>query len=208
MLVSHICNLPKYTGTPRMSDYNQRQFAYLALGGNLQSSAGAPAETLRAALAALERGGLTVCAISPFYRTPCFPAGAGPDFVNACARVETNLSAADLLALLHEIEAQFGRERHARWAGRTLDLDLLGLGDQIFPDVTTVNDWITMPAAEQQSRSPQGLLLPHPRIQDRGFVLIPLRDVAPDWVHPISGKTVAQMCDELPESELAGIKPL
>ncbi|WP_417242413.1 2-amino-4-hydroxy-6-hydroxymethyldihydropteridine diphosphokinase [Celeribacter sp.] len=192
-----------------MPDQDQRQFAYLALGGNLASPVGRPAQTLRAALAELGAvAGLSLRAVSPLYLTPCFPAGAGPDFVNACAVVETGQGAADLLALLHRIEARFGRVRQTRWAGRTLDIDLLALGATVYPDARTVSGWITMPADEQRNRTPRGLLLPHPRIQDRGFVLIPLRDVAPDWVHPLSGKTVAQMCDDLSESERAAIKPL
>ncbi len=89
-----------------------------------------------------------------------------------------------------------------------MDIDLLAVGDQILPDRTTHTEWRKLELKDQISRPPDQLILPHPRLQDRSFVLIPLADVAPDWVHPILGKTAAQMLADLPESDLGGIHPL
>jgi 2-amino-4-hydroxy-6-hydroxymethyldihydropteridine diphosphokinase len=105
-----------------------KQMFLIALGGNLPTDAGPPEATVTAALAALGREGATVDAVSRLFRTPCFPPGAGPDYVNAAARVTADLTARELLELLHRIEARFGRERVQRWGMRTLDLDLLAAG--------------------------------------------------------------------------------
>jgi 2-amino-4-hydroxy-6-hydroxymethyldihydropteridine diphosphokinase len=170
----------------------------IALGGNLPSTMGGPADTLRAALSALGQAGAGVLAVSRFYQTPCFPAGAGPDYVNAAARIACDASAAQMLALLHDVEAQFGRERVQRWGRRTLDLDLIAAGDQVLPDRQVHAEWRDLPSDQQTLRAPDRLILPHPRVQDRAFVLIPLADVAPDWCHPVLGLTVRQMVDALP----------
>ncbi len=180
----------------------------VALGGNQPSVAGAPLETLQAALAGMAGAGLTLRAVSRFYETPCFPVGAGPDYVNGAVCVSAKGSADDVLKLLHRIEASFGRDRVSRWASRPLDLDLLASGDAILPDRATYDTWRSLPAEEQTQRAPEELILPHPRLQDRGFVLRPLCDIAPDWRHPVSGKTVREMLDALPDADLDGIRPL
>lgn len=165
------------------------------------------AQTLRAAAARLEQvfGAVT---LSPLYRTPCFPVGAGPDFVNAACAVQTDMPPEAVLAQLHAIEAEFGRERVVRWGRRTLDLDLIAYGDRILPNVATFRQWRDLPPHEQALYAPQGLILPHPRVQDRAFVLVPLADVAAGWRHPDSGLTVAQMCDALPHEDRAGVVAL
>lgn len=180
----------------------------VALGGNLLSRAGAPDETLRAALRDMSAAGVAPIRISRFYETPCFPAGAGPDYVNAVAVCGTPLSPEGVLEVLHRIEESYGRERETRWSGRTLDLDLLAFGQRVSPDPETARGWMDLPLDAQRERTPDRLVLPHPRIQDRGFVLIPLLDVAPDWVHPILQKSVRDMADALSEDEKSGIKAL
>ncbi len=148
-------------------------------------------------------------AVSRFYRTPCFPVGAGPDYVNAAALVTAPGDAASLLARLHEIEADFGRERVERWGMRTLDLDLLAFGNQVLPSDRSFSDWATLTPEKQRIRAPDELVLPHPRLHERAFVLIPLMDIAPDWVHPVFGLTVRQMVDGLSEeakSEIFALK--
>ncbi len=187
------------------------QVCLIALGGNLPSDAGAPAQTLRAALSALAAAGLPVLAQSRFWRTPCFPVGAGPDYVNACASLDGGAlgdDPAQVLAVLHRIEAQFGRTRATRWGGRTLDLDLLALGDQVFPDAAVQDHWRALDPVAQANRAPDRLILPHPRMQDRAFVLVPLRDIAPDWRHPRLNRTVRQMHDALPAADRAAVVPL
>ena len=185
--------------------------ALVALGGNLPTDAGSPGETMRAAITAIAReiakpGG--VVSVSPFYETPCFPAGTGPDYINAVMVLAVGGGARDLLALLHRAEAKFGRERAQRWGQRTLDLDLLAFGDAVMPDIDGYSFWRDLPRDQQPQRAPDDLILPHPRLQDRGFVLVPLRDVAPDWRHPVSGDTVVQMLDRLDPVEIAKIRRL
>ena len=117
--------------------------------------------------------------VSPLYESPAWPDPCDPPFINAVAVIETEMDAEALLVALHTIEAGFGRRRGARNAPRTLDLDLLAYGRECREETA-------------------GLQLPHPRMQDREFVLAPLCDLAPDWRHPTLGKTTAQMLSALP----------
>lgn len=185
-----------------------RDDALIALGGNLPSVAGDPEATLRAALARLEQAGAHLEAVSQLYRTPCFPAGAGPDYVNAAARLRHDGKPMELLELLHQIEAEFGRERAARWGGRTLDLDLIAVGDQVLPDAATQARWQRLPLADQMRQAPDRLILPHPRMQDRAFVLVPLCDVASQWRHPVLGRSVAELTAALPPAERKAVVAL
>ena len=136
--------------------------AFVALGANL----GDAQASVRQALADLNRLPETrVLARSRLYRTAPHEA-QGPDFINAVAKLDTRLSAPDLLAQLQTLELAAGRERPYRNAPRTLDLDLLLYGDA-------------------RIDSPQ-LTLPHPRMHERAFVLRPLADVAPERVGPLA----------------------
>ncbi|SDE60314.1 2-amino-4-hydroxy-6-hydroxymethyldihydropteridine diphosphokinase [Limimaricola pyoseonensis] len=190
-------------------DNSQGQFcrALVALGGNAASPAGPPAATVRAAMAAVaDLGRAARC--SPLFTTPAFPAGAGPDFVNAAMAFETRLAPEALLAELHAIEARFGRERLARWGMRSLDLDLLALDGLILPDLAGWSAWRDLAPERQAREAPDRLILPHPRLQDRAFVLVPLCEVAADWRHPATGLSVRAMRDALPEADRAAVRPL
>jgi len=159
----------------------------IALGGNLASHAGVPAQTLTAALARLAHQGVKVIAVSPYYVTPAWPDPADPPYVNAVARIATALEPAALMALLHDTETAFGRVRSAKNAPRTLDLDLL----------------------DYEGRVEDGPpLLPHPRIADRAFVLVPLAAVAPDWRDPATGLPVADLLAARPAEERAAVQPI
>lgn len=187
---------------------NSHTKALVAVGSNLTSPAGPPEKTVSDAIRSVAKATQAVPARSRFFRTPAFPAGSGPDFVNACLALDWAGTAPDLLAILHRIEADFGRVRGQRWAARVLDLDLLALGGQVLPDRETHAAWRRMDLTEAGSQTPPTLILPHPRLHERGFVLVPLAEIAPDWHHPVTGLSVTQMRDALDPANLAGIMPL
>lgn len=182
----------------------------IALGANLPSDAGSPARTLTAALARLEEDGFTLSAVSRFYRSPAFPAGSGPDYVNACAALDASpgQTPAAVLTALHRVEDALGRVRTERWQARKVDLDLIAAGDALLPDAETHRQWRDLPLAQQMRATPEQPVVPHPRLQDRAFVLIPLAEIAPRWCHPATGRTVQEMLDALPEAEKAGLMPV
>ena len=152
--------------------------------------------------------GITIHSHSRWFSTPAFPSGSGPDFVNGAALLETLFEPGNLLAALHDVEAELGRARPARWAPRVCDLDLIAVEDRVLPDRATLMRWMEIDLGKAQTVAPPRLILPHPRMHERGFVLAPLADIAPNWCHPVAGRTVAEMLAALPASELAQIIPL
>lgn len=186
----------------------KRNTALIAFGGNLASSFGEPAANVAAAVAVVAARLGALEAESGPYRTPAFPAGAGPDFVNAAARFSTVLGPDAVLDVLHDVEGAFDRQRDQRWAARTLDLDLLAWNDAVLPDIATFEHWRDLPLTRQMAERPDTLILPHPRIQDRAFVLVPLARVAPDWVHPVLLLTAGQMLADLPRADVDAVQPL
>lgn len=143
----------------------------LALGSNRRSRHGSPVETLRAALAELEP-----VAASRIRATPAL-GPAGRSFANAAAIVESGLEPPELLARAKEIERAFGRRGGRKWGPRVLDIDLLL--------------WSGGPWAEA------GLIVPHPEMRRRAFVLEPLAEIAPHWRDPLTGASVRQLLHRL-----------
>jgi len=180
----------------------------VSLGSNEKSAWGDSRETVQKAMLAVGELSEKPPRFSNLYATPAFPAGAGPEFVNAGMAVFTKSSAVEFLDRLHQIEAAAGRTRARRWGQRTLDLDLIAVGDDILPDAATQTQWRNLAPDDQQVMVPQNIILPHPRMQDRAFVLVPLRDVAADWVHPVLGRSIAQICAGLTDVEMAGVTSL
>lgn len=180
----------------------------ISLGSNVITPQFQPLERLRHVLVDLGDVGLTLKNASQFFHTPFFPANQGADFVNAVVVVRANLDAPEVLKRLHAIEAAHDRVRERRWADRTLDIDLLSWGDAILPNVETYSAWRELPLERQKTDTPEQLILPHPRLQDRAFVLVPLNEVLPTWIHPVTGESVADMLDALPESEKSAVLPL
>jgi 2-amino-4-hydroxy-6-hydroxymethyldihydropteridine diphosphokinase len=180
----------------------------VAAGSNLPNGDISPLETVRHAQISLEQRGWRPLRVSSYYQNPAWPPGAGaPDYVNAVLRVAGEGGPERLLADLHAIEAAAGRTRGARDQSRTLDLDLLAWGELVLPDAATAGRWVDAKGDDRRAM-PDRLILPHPRMHERAFVLVPLAEVAPDWRHPILGKTAADLRDALPGAALAGLRAL
>ena len=154
----------------------------IGLGANLAGAGyGGPRATLEAALRRLPARGVSVLQVSPWYSSAPQPRSDQPRYVNAVATVATELDPAALLRALHDVEAEFGRIRGVPNAARTIDLDLLA-----YDDLTC--------------RGPE-LTVPHPRLAERAFVLLPLADLAPDWRHPVTGKSAGALIAALSEDQ-------
>ncbi|WP_416236671.1 2-amino-4-hydroxy-6-hydroxymethyldihydropteridine diphosphokinase [Yoonia sp. 72] len=177
----------------------------IALGSNDASVQGDAAANVAWAVGRVSALAHGVVRVSPFYATPAYPVGAGPDFVNAAMAFDSVLDAAAVLAALHTIEAEAGRIRTTRWGQRSLDLDLIAQGDLVLPDAATHDHWRHLPPHAQATIAPDRLILPHPRVQDRSFVLVPLADVAPDWRHPCLGLSVVEMLGQVPAADRASV---
>jgi 2-amino-4-hydroxy-6-hydroxymethyldihydropteridine diphosphokinase len=158
--------------------------AYIGLGANL----GEPRRQLEKALAKLAAvEEVQVLAVSTFYLNPPLGPQDQPWYVNAVAAIRTRLAAEDLLRVLQQIEADLGRVRGERWGPRAIDLDLLLYdGEIIF--------------------TPE-LIVPHPEMHRRAFVLLPLAEIAPDAWHPTLKRSAGQLLAELDPSERQALRP-
>jgi 2-amino-4-hydroxy-6-hydroxymethyldihydropteridine diphosphokinase len=206
--------MPQDQSSGKNSDFlpQSRSIALISLGSNAKTRKRDATELILSSVESLKRSVGVIRGLSRIYRSPAFPPGSGPEFRNAVAVVETDLTAPPLLAALHDVEAAFGRTRTQRWGPRTLDLDLLALGAQVLPDAATQQAWVDLPLAAQMKAMPDQLLLPHPRMQDRAFVLVPLAEALAQagvqWSHPVSGASVAAMLNALAPERITETQPL
>ncbi len=157
----------------------------IGLGSNVKGPWGSPASTIRAALKRLDSGPTRLVRTSRLLRSKPMGPVNQPDYINAVAVIATDMAPEALLRHLHDIELDADRRRTVRWGPRTLDLDLLDFNGQVQPGEDTSRGHL------------KSLELPHPGIPDRDFVLLPIRDVAPQWRHPVSRKSAQDMIDEL-----------
>ncbi len=157
---------------------------YIAFGANLSN----PKSTFTAAMGALEEQGVAILEMSSLWQSPAWPPGSNqPDYTNACAEVAFDGGARALLNILHQVETQFGRERSVKNAARTLDLDLLDFGGEV-------------------KRDKIGMKIPHPRMLTRGFVLLPLSEIAPDWRDPVKNVGLWDWIARLPLDDVLPMK--
>jgi 2-amino-4-hydroxy-6-hydroxymethyldihydropteridine diphosphokinase len=168
------------------------QIAYIGLGSNLDSVAGTPAVSVVAAMESLATIG-TIVARSSLYRSEPVGYENQPAFVNAVAGLRTDEEPEKLLDSLLTIERAFGRYRVKRipMGPRTLDLDLLLMGDLIYESPT--------------------LVVPHPEMPHRRFVLAPLAEIAPEHVHPVLRRTTRELLADLPDegaNSWSAVRPL
>ena len=158
---------------------------FVAIGSNLPTArGGSPLASCERALLALTEEPVSILARSRWYRSAPVPASGQPDFVNGVVRIRTALSPCDLLATLHAVEDRLGRTRRRRNEARVIDLDLIAYG--------------------RVCREPGvsgGPVLPHPRLAERAFVLLPLKDIAAGWRHPASGRALSDLIAALPPGQ-------
>lgn len=157
----------------------------IAIGANLAAGSRTPQQTCEAALAALPAHGVNVLRRSRWFKSDAQPPSGQPPFINGVAEVQTALAPPALLAVLHLVEAQFGRVRNERNEARTLDLDLLDYDGLVIEGPP---------------------LLPHPRMTARAFVLRPLAELAPNWRHPVTGHSAAELNAQITEDQ--GVRAL
>lgn len=152
---------------------------YIGIGSNL----GDPYQSCIKALEIIKKHPfLALDALSPFYRTEPVGVEGQSWYINAVLSISTSLSSSELISEILGVEKVMGRKRTGtRWESRIIDLDILLIGDEI------IND--------------KNLTVPHPRMHTRRFVMAPMADIAPDLIHPILGKTMAEILNEIPVTE-------
>ncbi|ODA68600.1 2-amino-4-hydroxy-6-hydroxymethyldihydropteridine pyrophosphokinase [Methyloligella halotolerans] len=168
--------------------------ALVALGANLPGPWGTPLQAVNRALAELDRGGTAVVSASPLYESEAIGQPGQPAYVNAVAEIATHMPPEALLRKLKRLEAAAGRRgKNAPWGARNLDLDIVDYGGR-------VQGWRGSRAV-MAGAGPRKLTLPHPQTHLRSFVLVPLRDIAPAWRHPVLKRSPSSLLAHIPGDE-------
>ncbi len=158
----------------------------IALGANLNSIYGTPDQALQACPQLFKDHDINVIKFSSIWKSAPVPTSDQPWYHNAVCIVKTNHKPENLMKTLAEIENKAGRVRNIRNEPRVLDLDILFYNDEIY--------------------ELDKLKLPHPRLQERAFVLYPLNEVAPEWVHPVLNINLSEMLEALPEQQIERVE--
>ena len=169
---------------------------YIALGSNLETKNMTRLEILNKALEYFPMFSISLGKVSSFWESKSYPNKKQPNFINAVSEVQSVLNPYQTLCSLKEIEIILGRKINSRWGSRVLDLDILAAGSLILPNLRIFNRWLKMPLQHQIQNQPNQLILPHPRIQDRLFVLKPLSEIDPNWIHPVLNKKPYELIDQ------------
>ena len=180
----------------------------ISFGANIPGPFGEPRETLSRAQDELAKHKLILTKVSKLYSSVAFPDTTEPNYINGCLEITVDCTPDEVLDRLKNIEKKLGRKKKRRWSSRICDLDLLSFSDIIMPSHSVFNAWCKMSLRYQIIRRPNELIIPHPRLQDRAFVLKPLMDVASDWIHPVFNISVSEMIKFLPEHELETVIPV
>jgi 2-amino-4-hydroxy-6-hydroxymethyldihydropteridine diphosphokinase len=149
---------------------------YLSLGSNLRDRQ----ENIRQALELLEHKGVRILQVSSFYETEPLYIVDQPWFLNVAAEVQSELAPQSFFELLQQVELSLGRERKVRFGPRTIDIDILFYGNELFDH--------------------SALQIPHPRLQERKFVLVPMAELAPDFIHPVLKKSMSELLKKCSDS--------
>ncbi len=182
----------------------QQHSVLLGLGANLPFGASAPRETLKAALEMLARSGLAGPARSKFYETEPVPRSDQPNFIKCVLSVTTDLPPLEVLSACQQTEQAFGRERNARWSARTLDIDILAYDNLVLPGL---REWHRIADGGPDQKMPT-LVLPHPRVHRRAFVLVPLAELMPEWRHPLLDRTAIELLSGISHAERATVRQI
>jgi 2-amino-4-hydroxy-6-hydroxymethyldihydropteridine diphosphokinase len=157
----------------------------IGLGANLPTEKfGPPRAALGAALKSIENSGIRIKQRASWYQTAPVPISNQPWYVNGVAELETHLSPTAIICALLKLEKKFGRVRTVPNAPRILDLDLLAYNDKVIT-----------------GSAPTDLTVPHPRVHGRSFVILPLREIAPNWSDPVTGRTIDSIVNHLPKDQ-------
>ena len=194
---------------PRMKKKaNQLNTCCVAFGSNIISRYGNPLQTVCHAMKEIQTSQFKLTSMSSLYETVAYPKSSGPNFINGCALFKTDWDASEALSHLQEIENRIGRKRNKRWEPRAIDLDLIFFEDLVYPSKEVVKNWMMLTREQQLKEWPIDIILPHPRVQDRAFVLIPIQEIDLKWRHPILRKTAKEMLENINPSFLKEIKKI